>query len=486
MDWSTRCILAGICLAVGLLAVLLAEQFSEIHCGRPGSGKSEAGARASVEDTGSWLLLDPHERSLARRTLTQAKGNVLFDRLDDKKHALGYGLLESLTSADSSHREKWIETMSSVLLLRSGADGMAATPLREEWVIAWLMLIAHQRTPKPAKILPLAFCPGTREYEALVRDCTLPDIQKKFRDLEKLTPRALRAEVGSAFRVISAVWRTTAFLLRCGAGFQLATFLQNHGRLIVEKGSEISDDAMRVIMGALILKVIDHAKNRKKPFPVIRIRIDEANNAKLITPHVLRGIAELRKYGVFFEFYVQALNFPCSPEEVLQCCPVHHWYACASRELAHKAAIDVAAGLRLGDDESRAKMVERLTDEILQLKAGWRWSRYPWGSEKNYVRMLDEENSWVDWPGLREKKLTRKLERIYARPEYQRVDAWDEIDDRKNSESGGDPQSGNTAAPATSPPTSTDESSSPAETLKRLARRQTGRSARREREDSFE
>src|SRR5205807_2395578 len=106
--------------------------------------------------------------------------------------------------------------------------------------------------------------------------CTLPDVRYKFQQLETLTPRALRAEVGSAARLINAVFRSLAFQARARGGFDLGGFLQNKGKLIVERGEEIGDDAMRVIMGAIVLLVIEHAKRRPRPYPPIHIYIDEA------------------------------------------------------------------------------------------------------------------------------------------------------------------------------------------------------------------
>lgn len=394
------------------------EEFSELHVGTTGSGKSNAAAQSVAKENGASLNADPHENSFARRAAEAAQGNILFDRLSDKTQWLAFGLMSFLSLKDRFQAERFVELFTAILLLYTGADSVTATPLKEEWLVSSLLLVIHQKLPKSPLLLPFAFLPGTKEFEELVRDCILPEIKAKFQALEKLTPRALRAEVGSASRLVNAVFRSEAFRRRCQGGFDLAAFYQNKGKLIIEAGSEITEAARSVIISTLVVLTIEIAKRRAHPYPVIKIRLDEANNARLVTNHVLKGIAELRKYGVFFEFYVQNLNFPGNVAEILQNCRIHHWYACASRELARQAAIDVAAGLSRDSEDSRADFIEGLTDEILFLKPGWRWSRYPWGSKKEYVPLV--ESPYPNWPGLRETMFQKKLADIFSRPEYMR------------------------------------------------------------------
>lgn len=441
----------------------MSEQFSELHVGSPGSGKSQAGAKSLAEEDGASVTLDPHEASLARTALIHVTGNVLWDQLANVQRTLCFNLLEISQNPDLLQRQleiqRRVDGFSAIALLRTGADDMAGTPLREEWFVAVLMLFLHQKSPKLPTLLPFALMPGTPEFESLVSDCTLPEFRAKFRGLEKLTPRALRSEVGSAVRLIGSIFRSTAFQVRCRDGFDLGAFLQNKGKLIIESSDEVSQDAMRVIMGAIVLKTIEHAKSRPRPYPIIRVRLDEANNARLVTPHVLRGIAELRKYGLFFSFYVQNLNFPGSVDEVLQNCRVHHWYGCSNYDLARKAATDVASGLGRSDEQSRADRIAELTEEIMRFKPGQRWSVYPWGSRKEQVAML--QHPVPDWPGLRQKYLEDKLCQIYARPEYQTHSALSATGDPATSASS---ISLNDILP---PPSKSPRDSSPAERLRR-------------------
>lgn len=365
------------------------------------------------------VICDPHKQSLAQTALTHATGNILYERLSDIRQTLGFSLLSPSTNPDPMLRllenQQRGEAFVAILLRRRDAEGMAGTPLMEEWMLAAIQLYLFQSKPKPLALLPFAFMPGTSEFVSLVRDCTLPEIHYKFGQLERLTPRALRAEVGSAARLVNGVFRSPAFTSRCSGTFDLGAFLQEKGILIIERGDEIGDDTMRVIMGAIILLVIDHAKRRPKPYPPIRIYIDEATNARLVGGPELRGLAETSKNGLYWEFLVQNLDFPGGSDAVLQNCLRHEWFGCPYHELARKAAIDVVSGLPR-NEQSRAERLDELTHDIMTLPPGWRWVRDPSGSRKEYVPLL--ENPWPDWPGLRDAKLQEKLQWIYARPEY--------------------------------------------------------------------
>jgi hypothetical protein len=63
-------------------------------------------------------------------------------------------------------------------------------------VVGWILLFDGYNglANKALEMLPFGFRPGTKEFEELLRDCPLQDIVYKFRQLETLTPRGLRAE----------------------------------------------------------------------------------------------------------------------------------------------------------------------------------------------------------------------------------------------------------------------------------------------------
>jgi hypothetical protein len=307
---------------------------------------------------------------------------------------------------------------------------------------------------KDPTILRHVFHPATGEFDALVRGCELGDLRHKFGQLKGLSPSALRSLVGSADRLLGAVVNDPAFAARCRGGFALGDFLQRGGKLIVE-GADAGDDAKRTILGAIVLLAIEHAKRRPRPFPIIRVRIDEANTARLVGAPELKGIATTRKYGLFFDFLAQGLDFPGGPEAVLQNCKRHEFFGMANYDLARKAATDLAAGLP-ADERSRAERIAALADDLMNLKPGWRWVRDAAGSRREYVPLL--ENPWVDWPGLRTAKLREKLQWIHARREF----------GGRNT-----PPSTPSSPSSPPPPPSSPSGSSPAERWRRERRRPT-------------
>lgn len=439
--------------------------FNVLKVGATRKGKTLAAARSVLEAPDeAAVILDPHQQSLAQAVLTHATGNLLYEKLSDIRTTLGFELLAPSSNPDAVQRQlenqRRAEAFVEILLRRRNADGMGGTPLMEEWVMAAIMLYLFQSTRKPLTMLPFAFAPGSAQFSALVKDCTLPEIRQKFQQLEKLNPRAQRSEIGSATRLVNSVFRSPAFAARCRGGFDLGGFLQQKGKLIIERGEDIGDETMRTVMGAIVLLVIEHAKRRTKPYPPIRIYIDEATNARLVGSPELRGLAETNKNGLYWEFLVQNLDFPGGSDAVLQNCVRHEWFGCPFYDLARKAATDIVAGLPASEN-SRAERIAGLTDEIMNLPSGWRWVRDPSGSHKEYVRLL--ENPWPDWPGLREAKLQEKLRCIYSRSEYR-------VPEEQTFESSSQPE--------TPPSNSSRGDSSPAKRLKQRARKPADGSAK--------
>lgn len=412
-------IIAGLAVLF-LLHCIVPERVNILRVGATRKGKTLSCASDVVNDKeAANVECDPHEQSLVYTTLLHKEGNVLYDNLSQIETTIGYEFLVPSWLKDRDKRllqnQKSAEEFTDILMIRRDGDGLGSTPLMEEWTLAAINLWLYQRDPKPLWWLPYAFRPDSEEFDQLVEDCTVREFSNKFKPLKTMTPRARRAEIGSASRLVNSALGSIAFKRRCRGGFNLGAFLQQKGTLLVERGDSIGHETMRAIMGSLILKTIEHAKSRSKPWPPIYIRIDEATNAALVTKHVLKGLAETNKSGLYWDLLVQNLDFPGGADAVLQNCWRHEFFGCPNRDLAHKAAVDILTGLP-HSDESRSQRLEQLTNEIANLPPGWRWVRDGSGSRKEYVPML--EHPYPDWPGLREAKLEEKIQWILARPEY--------------------------------------------------------------------
>lgn len=434
--------------------------------GSPGSGKSVGGARDAVEFPGACVVADPHKKSFAELVFEHIDGNVLFDRFSNLRPSLRFNLLPQSRSKHpddvQADNYKSAQLFTEVMMRRRGGD-IASTPLLEEWLVALLLLYLYQRTRKSMRLVPFGFRPGTREFESLIADCTALDIRAKFKQLEKLTPKALRSEIGSAMRVVNAVFRSPYFLARCDGYFDIPTFVRNRGKLIIEKGDCVDDDAFTTFIGAINLLFIEFAKNRSSPYPSIRMYLDEATNAKTAGKIEERAAGETRKNGLSWYVLTQFLNFPGGHDGYFQNFIRKEIYRTADYDLARKMATIIATEFP-ESELTRANHIQSLTTSIMTLRPGWRFVTGPGGSNRpQYVPLL--ESDWPDWPGLREAKFQEKLQCVYSRPEYQ-----------KHAEL----TSENSSKPESRPSTKSSGSFSAVEKLRLLVKERTDASAKRE------
>jgi hypothetical protein len=201
---------------------------------------------------------------------------------------------------------------------------------------------------------------------------------RKFHDLASLSPTARRAETAPAERVLRAVLQSPAFRVRSGdATSDIGRFLDERGILVLDGSSRgnLSRDAMSVMMGAIILRVIRHARtgaaNR------IVLVIVEAVNANLLGLHESQALAEADKWGLEVHILVQdPFGFPTAEvrSNVLQNCGRHEWFRQGSADAARLAAEDAAtrsaqgASHRVSDTHRRCRLRPR--DDGLPQRVG--------------------------------------------------------------------------------------------------------------------
>src|SRR5205807_10426193 len=133
--------------------------------------KTLAAARSVIEAADyAAVILDPHKQSLAETVLTHVNGNVLYERLSDIRTTLGFELLAPSSHPDPIQRQlenqRRAEAFVEILLRRRNSDGMAGSPLMEEWCMAAIMLYLFQSNPTPLTLLPYAFIPSSTEFAA--------------------------------------------------------------------------------------------------------------------------------------------------------------------------------------------------------------------------------------------------------------------------------------------------------------------------------
>ncbi len=77
---------------------------NNLTIGQPGSGKTVGMARLALNFHRAVVSLDPHNDSLTALLLDHLDGEVLYHKLSDLDHPLGYGLLRSSANPDPGKR----------------------------------------------------------------------------------------------------------------------------------------------------------------------------------------------------------------------------------------------------------------------------------------------------------------------------------------------------------------------------------------------
>jgi hypothetical protein len=348
---------------VGLLSFVRRHRPTDIRhtfvCGATRSGKSEAELARLVplarRNNCAIVLLDP-PGTLARKFLLHLHrigqaSRVLYDRLSDTDRVPGYEWLLPSNNADPLQREaendERVREFASILLRRRGIQDAAARPLIEETVLAALRLFVAQASPVSLPWAADAFDVWSKARAHMLANCTEPSVVRKFHELAALSPTLRRTETAPAERILRGVLGSPAFRVRSSgvATFDLPRLLDARGIVILDGGSSgnLSRDAASVMMGAVILRVIQHC--RTGAACRIVLVLDEAANANLIGLYESQALAEAGKWGLEFHILVQdPFGFP-SPEirsNVLQNCWRHEWFRQGSSDAARLAAEDVA------------------------------------------------------------------------------------------------------------------------------------------------
>ncbi|MCA9051381.1 MAG: hypothetical protein KDA89_21735 [Planctomycetaceae bacterium] len=391
---------------------------NEFTSGSTRSGKSYFEIQktiAAAESAHTAIVqIDPHPNSLCAGSFQQlvARGHehrILYDQLPRLDRVPGYQFLRASAAENPLTRfaedEQYAREFSDVLMRRREMKSMAAAPQTEEWTIAAILFLIRQQKMRSAGELPFAFRPNSAKFAELLCGCTDPDLRDKFREVA--TGVVKRGYYAAAQRLIDSVCTSPAFAARCGTTFDLEKFLDRRGILLIEGGSHgISEDAMRTIMGAVILQVISYVRRRRSVFPRVLLQLDEATNANLIgaAGHEVRAMAECQKMGLDVHVLVQSPNFPSSfiTDAVLTNCLTHTWFYAANDSVARMAAAD------LGDSELKNE-VRSLTQGQCYIKRRHRVQRFS---------VPELSDPW-SFPELSARKAMEAHLRILLRPEYQ-------------------------------------------------------------------
>jgi hypothetical protein len=330
-----------------------------VGASRSGKSEAELSRLVPLARAGSCaiVVMDP-PGSLARKLLLHLHAlglghRVLYDMLSATDRVPGYDWLSPSCHPDPLQREaendERCREFAAILLRRRRIQDPALTPLIEEGVLSALRLYLTQRSPCPLPWVADMFDLGSRHRAHLLANCTDPALVRKFQSYATLSPTARRTETGPAERVLRAVLTSPAFRVRSGqTTFDLGTFLDDRGILLLDGGSRgnLSRDAMSVMLGAIILRVISHCRTGSKSRVVLVL--DEAVNAGLIGSHESQAVAEAAKWRLEFHILVQDPFSFASDEirsNVLQNTWRHEFFRQGSPEAARLAAQDIGTAI---------------------------------------------------------------------------------------------------------------------------------------------
>lgn len=392
---------------------------NKLLCGSTRSGKTWAELKVLVQAAllGSIALvvIDPHRDSLAGPLIGHLVAHgmqrrILFDRLSDVDRVLSWDFLPPSTASNNlvrdAENESNIRAFIDVLCRRRQVETVATSPLVEEGLLDVLWLYVEQDRRVPLTDIQFALSPRHPKFRQLLDHCTNPEIVRKFRAIARA--RTSRSQHAAVIRFIRGVCSSPAFSVRCTAQptLHLGNVLDKYGIVAAEGGgASLSDDAMRSMMGAIVLQVIRYVRTRPRPYPPVILAMDEATNAGLVgaSGYETRALAECAKMGLFFHILIQQLNFPNAAitEAVLANTLVHEWYFNANPAVRRKASVDLG---------SRDYM-----NVIGSLKVGERMVKDRDRVYRDYVEPLVDP--W-GFEGLAKRKAERALVEIQKRPEY--------------------------------------------------------------------
>jgi len=292
--------------------------------GGSGSGKSTAEIKALVEEAdenkSAIICIDPHG-PMARELFAHLcdrghRHRVLYDRLADLDRVLKWDFLYPSTAKHPRERQGENETrcerFAEILLRRRGQGSAATSPSIEEWLLAALNLYIYQQNRRPLADIRFAFLFDHPTFQSMFDGCTDEETRYKFQKVIDERGKSFEA----AKRLIDSVCKSAAFQVRTehSGGFNFEHHLNNRGIIIVEggEGGALSPNAMKTMMGAIILKSLSFLSERKRKKPDLVLCLDEVNNYDLVgeAGHEVKALATHRKYGLAMHIMTQRLDFP--------------------------------------------------------------------------------------------------------------------------------------------------------------------------------
>ena len=347
------------------------------------------------------IVLDWHYRSISwelAKHLASWEGRFVLDNLGWTKHGIAWRFLKPSKRTGMTgmkQNEARARAFSEVLMRYQGRASLAHTPLVETATMAALLCFLYQSKPFPLYLLYRIFDPDDPLYEQAMQNCTDGDTQKLVAHWKHLSLSARRYELGGAERMFRLVLTSPAFMYRCSGHFDVAKFLDHdQGGFILIEGGDVSDEAKRVIFGAISQQIIETAKRGKFKSPV-QLVLDEAQ--EYAGRYECKALREVRKFNLELTIIAQSLPQEMR-EDILQNCQRLEVYRCNSPDSAR--VFGGMIGAVMGGADSLSADISAAQRAIMNLHVGERFVR----QGKAWKERVSLRRDPYPWPGLTEKR----------------------------------------------------------------------------------
>ncbi len=321
---------------------------SSIRIGATGSGKSEnllGDLDWRRRNRKATVLLDSKgdtARAAYANAMAAGADNAIYIKLNSA-WVLGVDLLRWSKNIDLYIREntnRQIAGWFKQIFIASQDDSTDRDqPWKQDWVDAIQMLHRYQITPKPLTHLYWGLDLNSPEYKQMLRDCTNPDMIRKFAGMEEIVKRnpvQADAQLGGARRRLKPVTSPLIAAATTAKHKMSMEWLIQGGYQLYVDGAGTDKEEFRVYALMMTLLTMATAKDiadRTNETPGVHIDLEEAGAGELVPNFVVEGTMTLRSVACFFDVLSQSLlDLGDNASRLLQNCPLKRFFNSTSDE----------------------------------------------------------------------------------------------------------------------------------------------------------
>jgi hypothetical protein len=327
--------------------------------GTTGSGKTNylvVEHLAYIDRNDGWLIAQfPHPQAgeLFVAELFACFGESILDRLvverySDMDRVIMRTFVRSSTHPDFLTRmqenEELLGSLMDKLAQRRKINDLAEFPVLEKYSRLAIRVKQNQSEWFPDYKIPKILVPNGPIWRQALEHCTDCELAAELDDLQTMPIREQLSLLEPARRLLEGIFRSPPIIARTSQPeeWDKETRLNNN-MIYVGIGGNISDDALRIMVGSDYQDTIFLAKQRRiKPG---RYSVDEVNNYHLCGPFEARSLSTSRAFGVETWYADQVSIFPTPEiEKQVDGNSDHVWFLQGDEELAEKAAKDLSGG----------------------------------------------------------------------------------------------------------------------------------------------